>query len=104
MASMLALNNAPRNADVFGIGAVIEQQVFAEIFLVLGAVEAHLAGRGVQRHHPHALLEAAHARPDFFDHAGQFVPEQRRGHDHARMVAALIDLQIGAAGQARPAL
>ena len=95
----VGFNNAARNANVFGIGAVIEQQVFAEIFLMLGAVEAHLAGRGIQRHHPHAFFEAAHSVPDFFNHAGQFVSEQRRRDNHARVIAALVDLQVGAAGQ-----
>ena len=28
------VNNPPRNADVLGISAVVEQQVFAQIFLV----------------------------------------------------------------------
>jgi hypothetical protein len=52
------LNNTTRNANVFGVGTVIEQQIFAEIFLVLGAVKAHLAGRGVQCHHAHAFFES----------------------------------------------
>ena len=34
---------------------------------------------------------------DFFDDAGQFVAKQRRRNDHAGVIAALIDLQIGAA-------
>ena len=95
----VGFNNAARNANVLGVGAVVEQQVFAEIFLMLGAVEAHLAGRRVQRHHPHALLEAAHAVPDFFDHSGQFMSKERRRDNHARVIAALVDLQVGAAGQ-----
>ncbi len=95
----VGFNDAARNANVFGVSAVVEQQVFAEIFLVLGAVETHAAGRGVQRHHAHALLEAPDVGANFFDDAGQFVAKQRRRHDHARVIAALIDLQIGTAGQ-----
>jgi hypothetical protein len=66
---------------------------------VLGAVEAHLARGGVQRDHAHALLETVHARAYFFDDTGKFMPEQGRGDDHAGVVAALVDLEIGAAGQ-----
>ena len=95
----VGFDDAPRDADVFGIGSVVEEQVFAEIFLVLGAVEAHLAGRGIERHHAHALLEAVHALADFLDYAGQFVAEERGRDDHAGVVAALIDLEIGAAGE-----
>src|SRR5262249_43417978 len=43
--------------------------------------------------------KVAHTRPDFLNHAGQFVTKQRRRHDHARVIAALKDLEIGAAGQ-----
>ena len=93
------LNDALGNANVFRISAVVEEQVFAKIFLVFGTVEAGLAGRGIQRHHPHAFFECPNARADFFDHTRQLVPEQRRRHDHARMISPLVDLEIGAAGQ-----
>jgi len=66
---------------------------------VTRAVEAHLARRGIQRHYLHAFLESANAGADFFDYAGEFVSEQGRRDDHAGVVAALIDLEIGAAGQ-----
>ena len=95
----VGFNNAARNANVFGVSAVIEQQVFAEIFLMFGAVEAHLAGRRIQRHYPHALFEAAYTVPDFFNHSGKFMSEERRRDNHARVIAALVDLKIGTAGQ-----
>ena len=66
---------------------------------MLGAVEAHLAGRGVQRDDAHALLEAVDAGADFFDDSGQFVAEQRGRNDHAGVIAALVHLEVGAAGQ-----
>src|SRR5207247_7182647 len=84
---------------VFRIRAVIEEQVLAEVFLVLGTVEAHLAGSGVQRHYPHASLEAAHAGADFFDHTSQFMAEQCWGNNHAGVISALINLQIGDASK-----
>ncbi len=45
------------------------------------------------------FLEAVDARADFFDDSGEFVAEKRWRDDHARVVAALVDLQIGAAGE-----
>src|SRR5215471_18282826 len=53
------INDAARNTNVLGVSSVVEQEVFAEVFLVTRTVEAGLAWRGVQRHHPHALLKSA---------------------------------------------
>src|SRR5882724_2587274 len=39
------LDDAFGDLDVFGVSTVVEQQVFAKIFLMLGAIEAGLAGR-----------------------------------------------------------
>src|SRR5581483_3903167 len=41
----------------------------------------------------------AHVRPNFLDHSRQFVPEQRRRNDHARVIAALIHLEVSTAGE-----
>ena len=92
-------DDAARDADVFRVGSVVEEQVFAEIFLVLGAVEAHLARGGVERDYAHALLEGVYALADFLDDSGEFVAEERRGDDHAGVVTALVNLEIGAAGE-----
>src|SRR5579872_1057898 len=94
----VGFNNAARHANVLSVSAVVEEQVFAEIFLVLGAVKAHLARGGVERDDAHALLEAVNSGSDLFDDAGQFVAEERGGNNHAGMVAALIDLQVCATG------
>ncbi len=95
----VGFDDAARNANVFGVGSVVEEQVFAKIFLVLGAVEAHLARRGIQRDYLHALLEAMNAFADFFDDSGQLVAKERRGNDHAGVIAALIHFEIGTAGE-----
>ena len=95
----VGFDDALGHTNVFGVGAIVEQQIFAKIFLVFGAVEAHLAWSGVQSYNAHALLETIHAAADFFDHAGEFMSKQRRRNDHARVIAALVHLQIGAAGQ-----
>ena len=95
----VGFNNAPRYADIFRVGTVIEEQILAKILLVLGAVEAHLAGRGIERHHAHTFLEAMHAFAYFLDDAGQFMSEERRRNDHSGVVATLIHLEVGAAGE-----
>ena len=95
----VGFNDAAWNADVFGVGAVVEEEIFAEIFLMLGAVEAHLARGGVERDNAHALLEAINSGSDFLDDSGEFVAEQGGRDDHAGMIAALVDLEIGTAGQ-----
>src|SRR5579864_5634538 len=89
-------NNAPRYTNVLRIGAVVEKEVFAEVFLVLGAVKAHLAGRGVEGYDTHALLEAVDVSTNLLNDSGEFVAEKRRRHDHARVIAALVHLEIGA--------
>ena len=66
---------------------------------MLRAVKAHLTRRGIQRNHSHAALEAPNSRPDFLDNTCQFMAEQCGGHDHARVVSALINFQIGSASQ-----
>src|SRR5438477_2630758 len=95
----IGLNNAARNTYVFGVSAIVEEQVHAEIFLMFGAIKTHLAGGGVQCHNPHAAPEATYIGANFFNYAGQFVAKQRRGNNHASMIAALINLQIRAASE-----
>ena len=95
----VGFNDAAGHANVFGVGTVVEEEIFAEVLLMLGAVEAHLAGGGVEGDDAHALLEAVDSGADFLDDSGQFVAEQSRGNDHAGVVAALVHLEIGAAGQ-----
>ena len=95
----VGFNDAARNANVFGVSTVVEEQIFAEVFLMLGAVEAHLAGRGVEGDDAHALLEAIDSGADFLNDSGEFVAEQGGRNDHAGVIAALVNLEIGAAGE-----
>src|SRR5579884_270285 len=92
-------NDAAGNFDVLGVGSVNEEQVLAQVRLLPQAEEAHATGRGVQRNNAHSRAEVLHARAHFFDRSREFVPEQCRGLDHARVVPALEDLKIGAAGE-----
>ena len=66
---------------------------------MLQAIETSAAGSRVQGNNLHTAAKIAHARPNFFNHAGKFVSEQRRRHNHARVVAALVDLEVGPAGK-----
>src|ERR1043165_4151453 len=66
---------------------------------MLAAIEASPARCGVQGYHPHPLMEALDSRPDLRDDSGEFVPEERRRHDHARVVAPLKNLEVGAVRQ-----
>ena len=95
----VGFNDAARDANVFSVGTVVEEEIFAEVLLMLGAVETHLAGRGVEGDDAHAFLEAVDAGADLLDDSGQFVAEEGRRDDHAGVIAALVDLEIGAAGQ-----
>src|SRR5438552_14407888 len=63
------------------------------------AIEAHLAWGGIQRYNAHSFLESADILANFLDHSSQFVSEEGWWHNHASMIAALINFQIGAAGQ-----
>src|SRR5579864_3959432 len=92
-------NDAAGYANVFRIGAIVEEQIFAEVLLMLGAVKAHLARGRVEGDDSHALFEAINSCTYFLDDAGQFVAEQRRRNDHAGVIAALVHLEISAAGQ-----
>jgi hypothetical protein len=66
---------------------------------MLGAVEAHLARGRIEGDNLHALLEAVDAFAHLFDNSGEFVAEEGRRNDHAGVVATLIDLEIGPAGE-----
>jgi hypothetical protein len=95
----VGIDDAARNPNVFGVSAVVEQEIFAEVLLMFGAVEAHLARRGIQGDDAHAFLESVDTGSYFLDDSGQFMAEQGGRHDHAGMVAALVHLKISAAGQ-----
>jgi hypothetical protein len=66
---------------------------------MLGAVETHLAGRGIERDHALTFFESVNAFADFLNDPGEFVSEERRRDDHASVIAALVDLEVGAAGE-----
>src|SRR5262249_8938329 len=72
-AEHVALDDPAGHANVLGIGAVIEQQVFAKVLLMLGAVEAAPARCRIQSNDPGAFLKILDSRSNLFDDSGQFV-------------------------------
>src|SRR6185369_2709965 len=95
----VGFNDTLGDANVFGVGSVVEEEIFAKIFLVLRAVEAHSAWCGVEGNDALAFLESPDAGAELFDGAGKFMAEEGRGNNHASVISALIDLEIGTTGQ-----
>ena len=93
-------NDSAGNANVFGIRAIVEEQIFAEIRLALAAEEARVARRRIRGQHAHALVHAAvHRAALLFDHARQLMSEKRGRLNHPRVKALFPDFQIRAARQ-----
>ena len=71
-------NNARGDADEFGISAVVEEEIFTEIFLGALAEVAVTAGSGVDWDDTIADREILDTRTDFGDFAGDFVAQSQR--------------------------
>ena len=93
-------DDSSRDADIFRVGAIVEQQVLAKIALPLAAKQADVARRRIRGNHARADLQAAiHVGAQRFDNAGKLVAEHRGRRNHARVISPLPDFQIRAAGQ-----
>ena len=93
-------DDAPGYAHVLGIRAIVEQEIFAKIFLAAAAMIAAEARRGVCRNHANAQAPArvnAFADRDHF--ADNLVPKNGGRTNHFCVIAALPDFQIGAIGE-----
>src|ERR1700744_3643951 len=95
----IALDNAGRNANVFGIGAVIEKQIFAEILQAATAKKADFAWRGIGGYNSFSDRELRDVLTGRDYIAGQLMPEYRGRHNHARMISAAEHLHVGTAGE-----
>src|SRR5579862_4962407 len=93
------LHDTRRDPNVFRVGAVIEEQIFAEVFQASTAEETVVARRRICGHHPLARAYPSHsiANGDYI--AGQLMPEDSWWHDHSRMIAAAENFDIGATSQ-----
>ncbi len=93
------LDDARRDADEFGVGTVVEEKVVAEVLLVVAAEEAGVAGRGVEREDAVADGEGGDAVSDLNDGSGKLVAEEAIEGEHLGVVAAAVDLEVGATGK-----
>jgi hypothetical protein len=93
------LHDARRDTDVFGVRAVIEKQILAEVLETAATEKAFVARGGIRRDHPvsNTELRDTLANRDYI--TGQFVPKHSGGDDHSGMVAPTKDFHIGPASQ-----
>src|SRR5262249_49023374 len=93
-------DDAAGDANVFGVRAVVEEEVFAKIGLALAAEKALIAGGGIRGDDAHAFADNAVDGAAFFlDGAGELVAEQGRRLNHALVETLLPDFEVGAAGE-----
>lgn len=88
-----------RDHNGFGVGAVQEEEVIAEVGLSDAAWMAGKAGGGIGGNDPGADGPTAGLRMDLGDDAGEFVSEGAGRGEHPGVITAAIDLEIGAAGE-----
>src|SRR5262245_44824142 len=87
------------NAHVFGVSAVVEENVLAEIFLAAAAVVTAKTGRRICRNDAHADAPASFgAFANGHDLTDHFVAEDGGRLNHLGVIAALPDFQVGAVG------
>ena len=72
------LNDAGRNADIFRVGAVIEQQVVTQILKSAAAKEAFSARCRIRSNYTLADMPAAHVFANRHDIARQLMTKQSR--------------------------
>jgi hypothetical protein len=94
-------DDARRNADELGVGAIIEEQVVAKILLSAFAEIALTAGGGVERDDAVTRAKFSDASAGLNHGTGKLMSEESGGDDHARVVATAKNLQIGSAGKGR---
>ncbi len=92
-------DDARGDADELSVGAVVEEQIVAEILLAVLAEVTLAAGSGIQRHHAAAVGETFNSLACLDDGSGQLVAEEGRRDDHAGMVAAAKDFQVCSASE-----
>src|SRR5580658_2116552 len=92
-------NNSGGDADELGVGAVVEQKIVTEVLLRAPAEVALAAGRGIQRDNAISGSEISYALAGLDHGSGKLVAKERGGHDHARVIAAAKDFQVGPAGE-----
>jgi hypothetical protein len=95
----ILLNDTCRNTNVLGVGAIVEEKIFAEILLTAKAEETPVAGGGVQSDDAIPLTEVGYARTYLGNGTGDLVAKEDWRLQHHRVVSAPVDLKIGPACQ-----
>ena len=92
-------DDAGRNAYVFSVSAVVEQQVLTQVGEVFPAKETLAARSGVGSHDSLADTELANTLAHLDDVAGEFVSKQSRRNDHPGVVSSAEHLHVRAASE-----
>ena len=93
-------DDAAGDTHVVRVGAVVEQQVVAKIFLATAAMIAAQARRGIRGNNAHANPPARiHPLAQGHDFADQFVAKDGRRLNHFCVIAALPDFEVGTVGK-----
>ena len=88
-----------RDPDVFSVGSVVEQQIFAKVLLTAEAEEASIARRRIQRNDAIPFVESGDSLSNFSDYTGYLVAEQDGRLEHHGVIPTAVNFQIGSAGQ-----
>jgi hypothetical protein len=92
--------DAAGDAQIFSVGAIVEEQIFAKIFLATATVKAAQARRGIGGNDALADAPAGiNALSEGGDFTDDFVAENGGRLNHARVVTALPNFEIGAIGK-----
>ena len=92
-------DDARGDTDELGVGAVVEEQVVAEVLLVVAAEEAGVTGRRVEGKDAVAEGKVGDAIADLDDGSGELVAEEAVKGKHPGVIAAAVDLEVCAAGK-----
>jgi hypothetical protein len=92
-------NDAFRQTHELSVRSVIEQEIFAEVLLIVPAEEASVTWSGVGRYNPLSDVELRYTFADRDNIASHFMAEERRGNDHFGVISAPKDFHIRTASE-----
>jgi hypothetical protein len=95
-------HDAAGNAHVFSVSAIIEQKIFAKIFLPAAAVKTAQARRGVRRNDAQTdSPPGVNSLPYRSDLSNHFVAEYRGRLDHLGVIATLPNFEVSTIGESK---
>jgi hypothetical protein len=92
-------NDAFRQTHELSVRSVIEQEIFAEVLLIVPAEEASVAGSGVGRYNPLSYAKLRYTFADRDNIASHLMAKERRGDDHFGVISAPEDFHIRTASE-----